>query len=107
MLQFRELTDVKAEDVRFQVAFDGAQFDARDHTQTQLNTDGGRFRETRNGIVIGERARRQAGRSCRSDHLAGRSRTVGGRRVRVKVHELVLRRADSLQFSERSTAHDV
>jgi hypothetical protein len=78
---------MQAEDVRFHVAFDGAQLDAAHDTHAEPGADGFRFCQTVERIMVSERNRAQADALRFADDVARRTRAVGRRRVHVQVDE--------------------
>src|SRR5439155_25976040 len=91
VLELRQLVEVKSEDVRLYLAFDGAELDARDDSHAELRAGGTRFGQPRDRIVIGEGECGESSRARSRDHISGRLRAVGRRRVRVEIDKLEAR----------------
>ena len=88
-----EALEVKSENVYLAAVIIGAQLDARDDAQAEPLTGASGRVDAGDGVVIGERDRAQAGRSCRCGDVLRRPRAVGRRRVHVQVDGAHGRRA--------------
>jgi hypothetical protein len=104
-LELRKLTQVKPEDMRFDVSFYRAQLDATDDPHSELRCRRLGIRETSNCVMVRERKRRELGGGCRCYDFGRSARSVRRGRVSVKIDEFVLRPTDYTR--RRGVAHEV
>ncbi len=81
------VAQMQAEDVRFTVALDGTQLDARNDPHAKLGTHRRRFGYSVDRVVVRQRERREANAFRLTDDVSRSTRSVRRRRVRVKVDE--------------------
>jgi hypothetical protein len=78
---------MEAKNVGLGIALHGAELDAVDETDAYRRGGGARIRQSRNGVVVGQRERRQTSRPRGTSDVGRSSRAVRRRRVRVKIDE--------------------
>ena len=100
LLELCQFAQVEAKNMSLEISLDSAQLHTADDAQPQSRRRGPGRLESGNGVVVGQRERDQLCRMRGGDDLGRRTRAVGRSRVRVQIHELVLR------TSERRITHD-
>lgn len=91
MFQFAQVAQMQPENMCLDLALDRAQLHAGDHSQAGPGPGFGRVRDTSERVMVGQGEGSQPGGRRGFDDIGRCSRAVRGRRMRVQVHELVLR----------------